>query len=83
MGMFATHARTEILDLRQVNGTLPSMVREAEWCILNHTCSRFVIKGFGPREESAGALRQGEPACRRGEGIHRSNGKLRHSDYEL
>ena len=49
--MLETHARTEILDLHQMEGTLFSLVREAEWYILNHTRRRFVIEGFGPRKE--------------------------------
>jgi ATP-dependent DNA helicase RecG len=51
MGMLASHARTEILDLHQMEGTLFSLLREAEWYILNHTRRRFVIDGFGPRTE--------------------------------
>ena len=34
-------------------------------------------------KQPTGALRQGESAHKQGEGIHRPNGKLRHSDYEL
>ena len=51
MGILATHARTEILDLHQESGTLFELVRKAQTYILNNTRRRFVIKGMGPREE--------------------------------
>ena len=51
MGIFASHARTEILDMRQERGTLFQLVREAERYILLNTRRRFVIRGGGPREE--------------------------------
>ena len=51
MGILATHARTEILDLHQEEGTLFDLVRKAERYILVNTRRRFVIEGLGPREE--------------------------------
>ena len=51
MGILATHARTEILDLHQEAGTLFELVRKAEHYILVNTRRRFVIEGGGPREE--------------------------------
>ena len=51
MGIFANHARTEVLDMRQEHGTLFALVREAEHYILMNTRRRFVIRGTGPREE--------------------------------
>ena len=51
MGIFANHARTEVLDMRQEHGTLFALVREAEHYILMNTRRRFVIRGSGPREE--------------------------------
>lgn len=51
MGILATHARTEILDLHQESGTLFELVRKAEHYILVNTRRRFVIEGGGPREE--------------------------------
>lgn len=51
MGILATHARTEILDLHQESGTLFELVRKAERYILVNTRRRFVIEGGGPREE--------------------------------
>lgn len=51
MGVLASHARTEILDLHQEQGTLFQLVNKAELYILNNTRRRFIITGDGPREE--------------------------------
>ncbi len=51
MGILATHARTEILDLHQEEGTVFSLVNKAAAYILNNTRRRFVIKDSGPRDE--------------------------------
>lgn len=51
MGILADHARTDILDLRHEQGTLFSLVREAERYILVNTRRRFVIDDYGPRKE--------------------------------
>ena len=50
MGVLATHARAEILDLQQEEGTVFDLVRKAELYILNNTRRRFVKKA-GPRDE--------------------------------
>ena len=51
MGMFATHARTDILDLRQESGTVFSLVDAASAYILTNMRRRFVINDHGPRDE--------------------------------
>lgn len=51
MGLLGNHARTDILDLRHEQGTLFSLVREAEHYILVNTRRRFVIDDYGPRTE--------------------------------
>ena len=50
MGVLATHARAEILDLQQEEGTVFDLVRKAELYVLNNTRRRFVKK-VGPRDE--------------------------------
>ena len=51
MGILATHARTEILDLHQERGAVFQLARRAQLYILTNTRRRFVIDGPGPREE--------------------------------
>lgn len=51
MGILATHARTEILDLHQECGTVFELVEKARTYILNNTRRRFVINESGPRTE--------------------------------
>lgn len=51
MGILATHSRTEILDLRQEQGTVFELVDRATVYILNNTRRRFVINEHGPRDE--------------------------------
>lgn len=51
MGILATHARTEILDLHQERGAVFQLARRAQLYILTNTRHRFVIDGPGPREE--------------------------------
>ena len=51
MGILATHARTEILDLHQESGTVFELVDKARAYILNNTRRRFVINESGPRDE--------------------------------
>lgn len=51
MGILATHARTDILDLHQEEGTVFALVDKAASYILNNTRRRFVINDRGPRDE--------------------------------
>lgn len=51
MGILATHARTEILDLHQEEGTVLDLIDKAALYILNNTRRRFVINDRGPRDE--------------------------------
>ena len=51
MGILATHARTDILDIVQEEGTLFHLVRAADRYILVNTRRRVVVDGAGPREE--------------------------------
>lgn len=51
MGILATHARTEILDLHQESGTLFDLADKASYYILNNTRRRFVLHGDRARDE--------------------------------
>ena len=51
MGIFASHARTEALDMHQESGTIFDLVDKAELYILNNIRRRFVITGKRTRDE--------------------------------
>lgn len=51
MAVFESHARTEVLDLQQVQGTVFSLIDAAERYVLANTRRRLIIKDGGPREE--------------------------------
>lgn len=51
MAVFENHARTEVLDLQQVQGTVFSLIDAAEHYVLANTRRRLIIKDGGPREE--------------------------------
>lgn len=51
MGILATHARTDILDLRQEEGTVFSLVDAAVAYILTNMRRRLVINDLGSRDE--------------------------------
>lgn len=51
MAVFENHARTEVLDLQQVQGTVFSLIDAAERYVLANTRRRLIIKDGGPREE--------------------------------
>ncbi len=63
MGMLATHARTDILDLKQEDGVFFDLVDKAEWYIVTNTRHRVDTSTGGPSpvypEIPREALREG------------------------